>query len=288
MRSGDRSLVIFTILSQWSVGIVVCLSGLAMISGTQSLALNTGPRLANPVWLALLLVVVATTASFLHLGTPSNAPKAIRNLATSWLSREILAIGLYTISLAGALLYGWSTGGAAYRGFLLAPCAITGLLLLWTMARVYRLPTVPAWNSGHTPLAFTLTTLCLGAMSFLLLVSSGAFGLDSRAFTIIKGLLAAALVLEIAAGWLQQRRLLKLGTGIDGPAFDRGTWHILFLVRLALLLASLLAVTLLVSHPEYSSENTALYGLYAIVALVVVQEVIGRVLFYASYFRIGV
>ena len=179
MRSGDSSLVFFTILSQWSVGIVVCLFGLFILADAELVAMVPSPY---PVLLALLLVVLATTASFLHLGSPSNAPKAIRNLTTSWLSREILAIGLFSISLAATLLQTWRSGEAAYATYLLACCTLTGLLLLWTMARVYRIPTIPAWDSGHTPLGFTLTALCLGTMTCLLFDKSGVFGPDSRAF----------------------------------------------------------------------------------------------------------
>ena len=241
-----------------------------------------------PVLLALLLVVLATTASFLHLGSPSNAPKAIRNLATSWLSREILAIGLFSISLAAALLQAWRTGEAAYPAYLLACCTVTGLLLLWTMARVYRIPTIPAWDSGHTPLGFTLTALCLGTMTCLLFDKSGAVGPDSRVFRFLAGFLVVVLVLELAAAILQRRRLLKTDTGINGPTFDSGKWRGLFLVRMALLLLSLLAMLLLISRTGSFSGSLVLYWLCTVMVLLLVQAVAGRVMFYASYFRIGV
>ena len=59
MRRGDVSLVFFTVLSQWSVGIVICLFLLNVSGGAPSSAINTGPSPANPLRLALLLIVAA-------------------------------------------------------------------------------------------------------------------------------------------------------------------------------------------------------------------------------------
>jgi anaerobic dimethyl sulfoxide reductase subunit C (anchor subunit) len=283
MRRGDVSLVFFTVLSQWSVGIVICLFLLNVSGGAPSSAINTGPSPANPLRLALLLIVAATTASFLHLGNPLNAPKAVRNLATSWLSREILAIGLYSAGLAAALLYGWRTG-ALYPAYLLALCAVTGLLLIWTMSRVYRIPTIPAWNSGHTPLGFILTTLSLGSITSLLFAGSGALGAGSGGFSLLAGMLAGSLALELAAAILLRRRLLEMNTGFNGPEFDGGAWRTLFLVRMVLLIAALLAALPLLASPG----SVANAWLYAAMGLVFAQETAGRVMFYASYFRVGV
>ena len=280
MRRGDTSLVFFTVLSQWSVGIVFCLFLLNLTNGAAPPAINTGPSPANSLWLALLLIVAATTASFLHLGNPLNAPKAVRNLATSWLSREILAIGLYSAGLAAALLYGWRTG-ASYPVFLLALCAVTGLLLIWTMSRVYRIPTIPAWNSGHTPLGFVLTALSLGSVTGMLFAGSGA---GSRGFSLLAGLLAVGLALELAASILLRRRLLEMNAGFNGPEFDGGAWRTLYLVRMILLILALLAALLLLASPG-SVVNA---WLYAAMGLVLAQETAGRVMFYASYFRVGV
>ena len=282
MRRGDGSLVFFTILSQWSVGIVICLL-LLNVSGGAALADMATPGPANSLWLALLLIVAATTASFLHLGNPSNAPKAIRNLARSWLSREILAIGLYSASLAATLLYGWRTG-APYPGYLLGVCSGTGLFLIWTMSRVYRIPTIPAWNSVYTPLGFTLTTLSLGSISCLVFAGSGVLAVDGRGSSFLAALLVIVLLLELVASILQRRGLLAMDSGINGPEFDNSTWRRLFLVRLILLLVALLLVLPLV----FSAGIGTPLWLLAPMALLVVQELIGRAMFYGSYFRVGV
>lgn len=61
------------------------------------------------------------------------------------------------------------------------------------------------------------------------------------------------------------------------------SWRTLFLVRMASLLTALLFMLLLLSP----FGNTHLW-LYAATALLFAQEIAGRMLFYGSYFRIGV
>lgn len=284
MRKGDTSLVAFTVLSQWGVGIVLCLAGISVV---ESSAAKTGPGLATPLIFALLLTVTATTVSFLHLGNPVNAPKAMRNLATSWLSREILAIGLFTLCLLAALVSAWISGSASIPGYLLLASSMAGLFLVWAMARVYRIPTIPSWNSGFTLLGFVSASLSLGVVTCLLFDAGGVFSLAVLARTFLTGLLITVLVLEIGAGFVNQFRLAGLETGINGPTFGHGFLHRLFLARMAVTFLACLVLLFLASHPEHSAETAGTAWLYVVAGLVLLQEFAGRVLFYSSYFRIG-
>ena len=288
MRSRDWSLVFFTTLAQWSVGIIVCLTGLILFSDDPAVIVETGLSARNPVLLALLLIAVATTSSFLHLGKPSNAPGALNNLAGSWLSREILAIGLFSVSLLLTLFSGWKSGGMEYPAYLLLVCSITGLFLLWAMAGVYLIPTIPAWNNWYTPLSFALTTLCLGLATFLLLdtVVEDSSGKPLARFYV--GFLIAVLLLELLSGLLHQQQLKKMPTGMDGPVFNRGTLHRLFLARMALLSIACLAMIASLLQANLAPGSGALTWVYPVLALVFIQEIVGRFLFYLSYFRIGV
>ena len=280
MRRRDLSLVFFTLAAQCSIGLVLWLTALALLSGEPSIPAETGLDLANPVLLALLLVAVATATSLLHLGNPVNAPRAMRNLATSWLSREILAIGLYKLTLFAAFVVGWQTQAPGFTLQLLAPAALAGLLLLWTMSGVYRIVTVPAWNSAHTPLGFALTTLCLGAAACLLFGMSGRIAIDPSLLGVCEVAVMIVLVLEIVAGYANQRRLRGLDAGFRGPDFERGMLRFLFLCRIALLVVGLgLAVFL------PGTDHAAWW--YLLLALLVLQELAGRLLFYGSYFRVG-
>ena len=167
MHSRDWSLVFLTVLSQAGIGIVLCFTGLLYFAGGAAPAM-AGFSAVSPLLLALLLVVVATAASFLHLGNPSNAPRALRNLAGSWLSREILAIGAFTLLLAAALVSFRIGGESGVFRLLLLLASMAGLFLLWAMTRVYMIATIPAWNSWYTPVSFTATALSLGLTGSLL------------------------------------------------------------------------------------------------------------------------
>ena len=281
MRKGDGSLVVFTVLSQWSVGITVCLAGITV---ADSSAMETGPGLAICVLFALILIVAATTVSFLHLGNPVNAPKAMRNLATSWLSREILAIGLYSLCLFATLVFAWIAGSTAYPRYLLLASSVAGLFLVWAMARVYRIPTIPSWNSGFTLLGFLSTSLSLGLVTCLLVDALSVFSLADGTRTFLTGLLTAVLVLEIGAGFVNQGRLASMDTGIDGPSFGRGFLYKLFLARMAVVFLACLVLGYFVFGSELTAGTA---WLFVVAVLVVLQEIAGRVLFYSSFFRIG-
>jgi len=288
MHSRDWSLVFFTTLSQWSVGIIVWLSWLVFFSDKVVFFVKTGLSPGNPVLLALLLIGVATTSSFLHLGNPSNAPRALNNLAGSWLSREILAIGIYSLCLIIVFMVGLKVDGSNNTKYLLVLSSIAGFFLLWAMARVYTIPTIPAWDSWYTPLSFATTSLCLGLITFLMLNSLGAVGMDNQAGKFYVGTLVAILVLEILSGFLHQQKLEKMDTGIDGPTFNTGAFYRLFLARMAVLFFTCLALLLLIFKATIFPTNDQLAWIYPVLALVVIQEFAGRHLFYSSYFRIGI
>ncbi len=131
-HTSERSLIAFTILAQMAVGATWFLSLLQPF---------------NPLALGVITIVmlVGLLASFLHLGTPRNAWRAIRNVRSSWLSREVLCAALFTASLVGLMI----TGGA---GAWLAD--VIGLALIVSMAQVYRLRTVPEWNRWTTTASF--------------------------------------------------------------------------------------------------------------------------------------
>ena len=53
----------------------------------------------------------------------------------------------------------------ATRNLIALAVAAVGLVLVYAMSKVYRLPIVPAWDTAATPAAFFLTTFLLGAMN---------------------------------------------------------------------------------------------------------------------------
>jgi DMSO reductase anchor subunit len=151
IHTSERSLIAFTILTQLAVGATWFLS---LMEPFNRIALG----------MITIIMLGGLLASFLHLGTPRNAWRAIRNLRTSWLSREVLSAALFAASLVGVLI----TGGV---GIGLAD--VIGLGLVISMTQVYRLRTVPAWNRRMTVVSFFITTLLLGSMLCGALIAAG-------------------------------------------------------------------------------------------------------------------
>jgi anaerobic dimethyl sulfoxide reductase subunit C (anchor subunit) len=288
LRNQDWPLVVFTIFAQASVGIVLCFTLLVHFNSGSSLYIETGLSLKNPVLLALVFVAAATLVSFSHLGNPANAPKTLNNLSSSWLSREILALGAYTACLLIIFVLGWKHGGIQYPGYLLPMGCISGVALVWMMIRLYVIPTIPPWNSWNTPLSFISTVICLGVLTFLFLHSFGAAVIDER--IVYKLLLALLLVqiIEFVSALIHQSQLQKMDGGIDRPVFKQGTFHRIFLLRTGLLAIVLLALFLVILNPALVLENGACSWLCPLLFLIVVQEILARILFYSSYFRLGV
>ena len=147
----EDSLVAFTLLAQLAVGATWFRS-------------MSGPYDSRALVIITTIMFVALLASFVHLGQPRHAWRAIANLRTSWLSREVLSAALF----AGALVAALTAGGS---GMWLANAM--GLALIISMAQVYRLRTVPAWDDRATTASFFATTLMLGVMLHGALIAAG-------------------------------------------------------------------------------------------------------------------
>lgn len=178
-QASEHSLVAFTILAQLSVGVTWFLS--------VTNQLNRG-ALAGVALLSLFCLL----AAFLHLGQPRHAWRALANLRTSWLSREVLSASLFVAALLGAL-------GAGGKGAWAAN--LTGLALIVSMAQVYRLRTVPEWNRRATTLSFFATTLLLGSLLGSALIGAGS-GWAFAAMVLI--------VLRLLIGWREPHTLQRL------------------------------------------------------------------------------
>ena len=135
-------LICFTTLSPAAVG-----------AGAFALPLGGGWALAAVV---VLMVTAGMLASVAHLARPLRAPRSLAHLGGSWLSREILVVSAFwalavlwlVCELGGAGAFGGAAGAAA-RGFHIA-AVVVGVVLLWVIARAYRVHGQPAWDGSDT------------------------------------------------------------------------------------------------------------------------------------------
>ncbi|HGP2716154.1 TPA: dimethyl sulfoxide reductase anchor subunit family protein [Salmonella enterica] len=154
MEHYELPLVIFTVLSQMSVGMA---SFLAWRSLRGELECN------RMYWLVTgLVLAVATVAAILHLAHPERAYDALRNLRHAWLSREILCATLY----GGAVALAFLTKGQKVSAIL---ASVLGIILVMVQGMTYAAPAMIAINNGATMLMFFITAWVMGCATLPLL-----------------------------------------------------------------------------------------------------------------------
>ncbi|NPA82482.1 MAG: dimethyl sulfoxide reductase anchor subunit [Epsilonproteobacteria bacterium] len=104
-----------------------------------------------------LLSAIGLPLSALHLGRPILAISAMKNVKTSWLSREALALGVFT-ALMGivSLMYYFEVDG--FLRFLVEFVGIVvGVYGIYAQSMIYRVPAKPTWNRITTTYRFFST-----------------------------------------------------------------------------------------------------------------------------------
>lgn len=162
------SLIWMLVLTQLSVGAFLIelwlTSQLDSFLGTASVhvtSLGSVPSLT-----AFLLGALALGAATLHLGRPLLAFRAILGLGHSWLSREILAFGVFAKLAA---LYAtaewwlpWLQLSPDWRGWIGLGVTLSGVSGVVCSIMIYEFTRRPFWNGVDTTAKFAGTTLLLG------------------------------------------------------------------------------------------------------------------------------
>jgi DMSO reductase iron-sulfur subunit len=214
-------LVFMLTLTQMSVGAICSIWAITAIRHSQAVL----PVVLTTVAAAFL----SLGASVLHLGRPIFAYRAVKGWKSSWLSREVLTLGLFAhlAAVYAAALFFAAPGAAVSGGAAVA----MGLAGVYCSARIYLVPARPSWNSRYTVTDFFLTAGVLGP----LLVRSS--GLE------VHGSLAVAAAVAASAQLVVQVSKLLWMTGHDAVENQASSSLLLhrlrdiFLARLGLLLA---------------------------------------------------
>ncbi|MGE5400516.1 MAG: dimethyl sulfoxide reductase anchor subunit family protein [Ignavibacteriales bacterium] len=297
MRSSEWPLILFTLLIQMSVGFIIalCFFQNSIFAKNGSLMPRETP--GKLVLMVVPLLLIALLASLFHLGTPRNAWYVLSNVADSWLSREILLTIIFSVLVFSVSVLNYKgIFSPQLRFILLLVCALCGVILLFTMSRLYMLETVPAWNGFPTPGAFFLTALNLGFFFFLTsaiylsgqseknILSAG--GINAIYKTLL--FIGIALLLIELAMWLLHLKFLSAGAAASRESFNTvvSVNAPLFIIRIVLSIAAaaVMAYTLYSSGRNVFNVNF----IYISFVLIIFVELIGRYLFYAMYARIGV
>jgi len=149
---------------------------------------------------------LALATSVLHLGRPQYAFRALIGLRHSWLSREILAFGLFALlaSLYAAANFVGAVSPRILQG-LGAAVAVSGLAGVVCSVCVYAVTRRALWNGAATTVRFLLTTALLGIATFLtslMLASIVGGSLSARELIALRGGTLCQLLMAVAAAKL--------------------------------------------------------------------------------------
>lgn len=210
---GHAPLVVMLVLTQLSVGgfLIELIIRLGGFGGGSTLHL----------WLSLGLGYVGLAASLLHLGRPHLAYRAILGLRHSWLSREILAFGLFaklaTAFVAAELLApSWLSAHSLLQAVALSTVVVSGLCGVGCSVMVYHVVRRPFWRASLSGVKFAGTTILLGLATAL--ASLAVLRPTATLVTLIAG---ALIVVTVAKLWFESRDRLERDE--DGP-LRRTAW----------------------------------------------------------------
>jgi anaerobic dimethyl sulfoxide reductase subunit C (anchor subunit) len=293
-------------MTQMSVGSLLVF-GVVHFFATRKAGVEEADRLSTRSLLAIVVVLVlALVASLFHLGNPLNAPRAVIHLATSMLSWEIL-LGVIFAGLTAVFAFmQWrKIGPAVLRNIILWITVLEGLVLVYIQASVYLLVTQPSWNTLATPVLFYTTTLLLGALAMgAAFVANYAYvqrkepGCVDAQCELMRGALRwiaiASIILvgiELIVYPLYLGYLASYGSVAMSSAKSMvGTYGLIFALRLilAFLGAGVFGAFVYRNATSAGREKTLSYLAYSAFVLVLISEVMGRFLFYATSYRLGV
>ena len=307
MNTNEWALIIFTVVMQMAVGSFIILGGVHFFA-TRRNGVEEADKMSDRALLAIgPAVVFGLLVTLIHLGNPINAPRAIANIGTSWLSREILFSLLFCAGGAVFAFLQWrKLSTPQVRNGLALIVAALGVCLVVSMSMVYHLFSVPAWDSLATPATFFITTFLLGSLAMGAAFVANFWyvrrkNMDPKnvQYTMLATSLRWIALCSIGMLGLQFIVLpLYLSTlGMDGSAAATASLGLIgqqqgliFGLQLVLLFvgAGLLAVFLYALAASESRLRALSNVAYLAFALVLISVVLSRYLFYASMVRIGV
>lgn len=198
-------LICFTTLSPAAVG-----------ASLFALPIGGGAAVAAVV---ALMVTAGMLASIAHLARPLRAPRSLAHLGGSWLSREILVVSafwalavLWLVCELGG--FPWTTTA---RGFHVA-AIVVGVVLLWVIARAYRVHGQPAWDGSDT--FWELVAIALGSGGAVAAAAAAGQGIAGFGGTLplmllgvvaLIGLASSSALIRFASG----RRMRRVGELAD-------------------------------------------------------------------------
>jgi len=306
MNVREWALPVYTILMQLAVGALFVLWLIRSLSNSRFSHEEIGRFVRNPILVIAFTAVIAMGGSHFHLSKPFHSFLAVLNFKSSWLSREIVFTVMFFLSTM-SLLY-LTDFRPQYRGLItgLGWLAIMfGSILTYCMARIYLLPTQVAWNSNTVIVSFYVTTMMLGAMTIAcLMVLDLKFAeikksddvklrmdVIKHSFAGLTLLIVLLVILSMVITYVQMSLLSR------GDLIARTSLRLLlelYQPLLALRLVFLLFASISFGAAVYRmcksriEPQSLMLPVYVSCLLILVGEILGRFLFYATHIGVGI
>ena len=279
----ELPLVFMTVLTQVSLGAFFAL----MLGNLLSLL-----GLSAPTWImaavAMLPAALGLPLSALHLGRPLLAMTAMKNIKTSWLSREALTLGIFVgMMTLNILWYVLGIPKVWHVMFELLTLGV-GVYGIYAQSMIYRIAARPSWNRVTTNLKFF--AVAYAGLQLMALVA-----LLQGITVAVTPLLALALALAAAQAFFtyedrrtlqnpsEHRYQLERSERLYREVFSRHTMWRMATFAAGSLLVPLLVIVLV----EAGASSVAVPLLVLGVVLSVGSELVDRFLFYVTVVPLG-
>lgn len=262
----DLPLVIFTILSQLILGGFVTLWWIDRKKG--GISKQTGLLISCSL---VVIGGISLLVSMLHLGQPFAAYRAILNFGVSWLSREVTFYGMF-VGLILLYTWFWYKDESARRSMIGWIASIIGAIAIYSSAKIYMIPAIPAWNGVTTLFFFFLTSLLLGPLFVVMLLA-----IRRELSVNLSGISISSLVVTAVVMFVYFSSLLAgLPEAVETAKLTLN--HLFFWVRVVTYLAAF--ALLVLAYRNQRMRNMKVYS--AAFAVLLVSEFFARLLFYET------
>jgi anaerobic dimethyl sulfoxide reductase subunit C (anchor subunit) len=304
MPQNAWSLLVFTLLAQTSVG-AFCFAELLNISYSREFGFKSLNFLRFFTRLFVLTTaILAGVSSIFHLKNWARAYFAFNNLKTSWVSKEMMLFLLYLSCVVLLTFISWRKIKVYILERSLSIVGIFGgLALIYSMAKIYMLPTIPVWDSWTTPGFFSTAALLLGCLSIICLYRAFFASPEFSALTentsqrwsrktlpnLVK-LSMIVLVLGILVSGFFVYRLIFLAENFGAKASLLNPDNVIFffLSILFYVLGWILLLFFLKRLRQVNGVQVKSFALiYAAFFFIALAEIAGRYLFFLSFYRVG-
>jgi anaerobic dimethyl sulfoxide reductase subunit C (anchor subunit) len=307
MNLREWALPFYTILVQLATGALLTLWIIRYFAARKYGREQVDRIVDNSILIIFLTILAGMMGAHFHLSKPYLSFLAIMNLRRSWLSREILFNVLFFLTTGGLLFLQFRVRNRWQLKTALGWLAIAfGLANVYCMGRIYLLPTQVAWNTSLTMLSFMNTALLLGMIA---LVSLQIMDLKYSELRKLPKAQVQAQIIQTSLPWFAVAATFMTVVIVtqyvyqffllNNDAFPTAQTSLLLLVRLYPILFGMrltvifLGVTGLAVAAYWQGQkrrpvSDLLVPTYITCLLVMIGEILGRFLFYATHVRTGI